>query len=160
MPFIVTTRIQRSRVKGYRLPAGAIYVGRPTRWGNPFPVEGDWIVWTSAALGFRADGAGRRAASLALHRWWLTGAPYEKPLAAVTASEAITFADGRTIDTATHCRHLAQAFAYLTATSLALPAPPTRDDIRAALRGHDLACWCAPDSPCHADLLLEIANGT
>ncbi|WP_280389279.1 DUF4326 domain-containing protein [Nocardia wallacei] len=26
------------------------------------------------------------------------------------------------------------------------------------LRGHDLACWCPLDSPCHADVLLEIAN--
>jgi Domain of unknown function (DUF4326) len=26
------------------------------------------------------------------------------------------------------------------------------------LRGKDLACWCAPE-PCHADLLVRIANG-
>lgn len=29
-------RIQRKRTKGYRTPDGAIYVGRPTKWGNPF----------------------------------------------------------------------------------------------------------------------------
>jgi hypothetical protein len=29
-------RIQRSRAKGWRMPEGAVYVGRPTRWGNPF----------------------------------------------------------------------------------------------------------------------------
>lgn len=28
-----------------------------------------------------------------------------------------------------------------------------------ALRGKHLACWCPPDQPCHADVLLEIANG-
>lgn len=27
------------------------------------------------------------------------------------------------------------------------------------LAGHDLACWCPLDEPCHADVLLEIANG-
>lgn len=27
------------------------------------------------------------------------------------------------------------------------------------LRGKNLACWCAPGAPCHADVLLEIANG-
>lgn len=27
-----------------------------------------------------------------------------------------------------------------------------------ALRGRPLACWCAPDAPCHADVLIEIAN--
>jgi hypothetical protein len=26
------------------------------------------------------------------------------------------------------------------------------------LRGHNLACWCALDAPCHADVLLEIVN--
>jgi hypothetical protein len=32
-------------------------------------------------------------------------------------------------------------------------------DIRASLRGKNLACWCLLDGPCHADVLLEIANG-
>lgn len=27
---------------------------------------------------------------------------------------------------------------------------------RLALTGFDLACWCSPDLPCHADVLLEI----
>jgi len=27
-----------------------------------------------------------------------------------------------------------------------------------ALAGRDLACWCPLDQPCHADVLLEIAN--
>jgi hypothetical protein len=31
-------RIQRKRTKGFKLPPGAIYVGRPTRWGNPYRV--------------------------------------------------------------------------------------------------------------------------
>jgi hypothetical protein len=26
------------------------------------------------------------------------------------------------------------------------------------LRGKNLACWCKPDQPCHADVLLELAN--
>lgn len=26
------------------------------------------------------------------------------------------------------------------------------------LRGHDLACWCPLNEPCHADVLLEVAN--
>jgi hypothetical protein len=33
-------RIQRRRAKGWRMPDGAVYVGRPTKWGNP------WIVGT------------------------------------------------------------------------------------------------------------------
>ncbi len=27
------------------------------------------------------------------------------------------------------------------------------------LRGKNLACWCRLDAPCHADVLLKIANG-
>lgn len=29
-------RIQRSRKKGWKTPENAVYVGRPTRYGNPF----------------------------------------------------------------------------------------------------------------------------
>lgn len=34
-----------------------------------------------------------------------------------------------------------------------------RERVRAELRGKDLCCWCPLDGPCHADTLLEIANG-
>ena len=33
-----------------------------------------------------------------------------------------------------------------------------REDGVAKLRGKNLACWCKPGDPCHADVLLEIAN--
>lgn len=29
-------RIQRKRLKGWKMPADTIYVGRGSRWGNPF----------------------------------------------------------------------------------------------------------------------------
>ncbi len=35
---------------------------------------------------------------------------------------------------------------------------PSNDEIRAELRGKNLACWCKLDAPCHADVLLRIAN--
>ena len=31
-------------------------------------------------------------------------------------------------------------------------------DLQACLRGKNLACWCPLDQPCHADILLEMAN--
>lgn len=31
-------RIQRKRTKGWRMPENAVYVGRPTKWGNPYQV--------------------------------------------------------------------------------------------------------------------------
>ena len=36
----MSVRIQRQRTKGWRMPEGAFYVGRPSRWGNPFTVNG------------------------------------------------------------------------------------------------------------------------
>lgn len=37
--------------------------------------------------------------------------------------------------------------------------PPADADIRSFLAGRDLACWCAEDEPCHADVLLRVAAG-
>lgn len=31
-------------------------------------------------------------------------------------------------------------------------------DFLEPLRGKNLACWCPLDQPCHADILLELAN--
>jgi hypothetical protein len=36
--------------------------------------------------------------------------------------------------------------------------PPGRHEIRAELAGHNLACWCKPGTPCHADVLIGLAN--
>ena len=37
-PALVTQprRLQRKRIKGWRAPDGAVYVGRGSRWGNPY----------------------------------------------------------------------------------------------------------------------------
>lgn len=37
--------------------------------------------------------------------------------------------------------------------------PDFQETIRRVLVGHDLACWCPLDQLCHADVLLELANG-
>lgn len=37
--------------------------------------------------------------------------------------------------------------------------PPSRDAIRRELKGYNLACWCKPGTPCHSEVLIEIANG-
>lgn len=36
--------------------------------------------------------------------------------------------------------------------------PPSREEIVAELQGRNLACWCALDCHCHAEVLLELAN--
>lgn len=119
----VPKRIQRQRTKGWRMPDGAVYVGRPTKWGNPF-VVGDLYdrVHATGRYGNRAIAelhVTDRAQAVDLYRGWLEG------------------------DTL-----------HLDATE-----PPNLVGIRGALAGHDLCCWCPLDQPCHADVLLELANG-
>lgn len=52
-------RIQRRRTKGWQAPEGAVYVGRPSKWRNPFAV-GDF-------------GIPDRTASVERFRQWLDG---------------------------------------------------------------------------------------
>lgn len=37
-------RIQRKRTKGFKTPEGTIYVGRPTKFGNPFKLTPDGMI--------------------------------------------------------------------------------------------------------------------
>ncbi|MGF1611893.1 MAG: DUF4326 domain-containing protein [Kiloniellales bacterium] len=64
------TRIQVKRSKGWRLPAHAVYVGRPSRWGNPFVVGRD----------------GDREACKERHRAWIM-APEQAALRAEARAE-------------------------------------------------------------------------
>ena len=92
-------RIQRKRTKGWKMPDGAVYVGRPTKWGNPFH-------WQD---------------------------------------------EDHTLGRIERKRLAVQAF------DLNMD-PFTMRAIREGLRGKDLVCWCRLDEPCHADVLLKIAN--
>jgi hypothetical protein len=89
-------RIQRVRTKGWKMPPNTVYVGRPTRWGNPFTIKevGD-------------------------------------------AQAAVDMFRG-----AIRTLHATLGFG----------------ELRRELRGKNLACWCKLSEPCHADVLLEIAN--
>lgn len=89
-------RVQRSRAKGYSSPPNTIYVGRPTRWGNPFLLAGD------------CDRC--REVAVDLYRNMLK---QDRKLRLAAKQE---------------------------------------------LKGLNLACFCPLDQPCHADILLEIAN--
>lgn len=148
-------RLQLSRAKGWRKPEGAVVVARPTRWGNPFPLKGDWIVWAAVAAGFRADAAGRREAALWYYRRWLAADAPARPEPA--QGDETVLESGLAAPTGEHIRGLAAGVAS-TLYRISVPTPPTIEDIREKLRGRDLACWCKPGEPCHADILLELAN--
>lgn len=93
-------RVQRKRTKGWRMPEGATYVGRPGRWGNPHRVGDYWL-----------------------------GQP-------MTARDAV--------------QRFRLMFESFSKEYQAVELEP--------LRKRDLVCWCPLDQPCHADVLLELAN--
>lgn len=92
-------RIQRERAKGWRMPPNTVYVGRGSKWGNPFPFD------------------------------------HQRYLGKAWAVEA---------------------YAHWLRTSLKGMAL-VRERLH-ELEGKNLACWCKPGEPCHADLLLALAD--
>ena len=97
-----TPRVLNKRTD--EIPPDAVYVGRPSKWGNPMTIKEVTRLFPSYDK-FEAHQAAKE--------WYRT---------------------------------------YL--------AVPENDVLRSCLyelKGKDLVCWCAP-LPCHADVLLELAN--
>lgn len=134
------------------MPAGAVYVGRPTQWGNPFRVSSDWLLWTGIALGFKGDRSGRHAAAVALYRLWLTGKLPKLPKP--QRGGDIEFDGGRSVSG----HEYVMGFGAGVAGMFQMPDLPNEKPDVSALRGRNLACFCPLDQPCHADVLLELAN--
>jgi hypothetical protein len=89
-------RIQRKRSKGWKMPDNTIYVGRGSKFGNPFTVEN-------------------------------------------------------------HGRDMAVKLFRNCIKDNGSKLKFNAEDVE-QLRGKNLACWCRTDQPCHADVLLELAN--
>lgn len=137
---MMPVRIQLSRAKGWRMPPNTVKVDRTTRWGNPFNFRDSQHCWTALHYGEKGDPAGRHAASVKAFRLWLEGGKAVHEQASFGASDGQRF----------------EAFA--TSPEVKADAPPSIADVKAELRGKNLACWCKAGDPCHADVLLEIAN--
>lgn len=43
-------RVQRKRVKGWRMPSGTTCVTRPGKWGNPFQTADEFRFWLGTML--------------------------------------------------------------------------------------------------------------
>ena len=108
-------RIQRRRTKGWRMPENTVYVGRGSKWGNPWAVRWDRL----------------------LQRWVVQADHNASSERFVTRPEAVS-----------------SAVVHFAAWVWRLD----ENVIRAELAGKNLACWCPLDQPCHADVLLELAN--
>ena len=92
-------RIQRKRTKGWRMPPNTVYVGRGTKWGNPYKAE----------KGHKGQALLAKGYYQLLIEKWINENPKEHNLS--------------------------------------------------ELKGKNLVCWCPLDGqPCHADVLLELAN--
>lgn len=132
-------RIQRKRTKGWRMPEGAVYVGRPSRWGNPFSVVG-------AAGG-----------SVVGPPWFdVKGWQLGPGIRHVDDHQLALYASHGQLGAAVE--HSVALFRDLVAVRLRDRASEAHTWLR-PLAGVDLACWCPLDQPCHADVLLELANG-
>ena len=110
-------RIQRKRIRGWRMPPGAVDVTRPGRWGNPYRVH---------------------TVSTRVHH--------------VMRDQSVV----ATFTSKDQAR--AEAVQRLRMLLAEHRAPWGPQDIRDALAGRDLMCWCPIGAPCHGDLLLGIAN--
>jgi hypothetical protein len=113
------------------MPENTVYVGRPTRWGNPWqivPVDDTRFAFSDAA-----DVIGPNGTSLGRFDRIGRGGPH---------SGAYYWAT-RQYDADLHAG--------------LIPTITIADVVR-ELAGRDLACWCPLELPCHADVLLKVAN--
>lgn len=126
---MMPTRIQRKRTKGWKMPPNTVYVGRPSKWGNPF----------------RDSPVGGRELSVALYRDMVRGIWNPTLMLYASDSEVATVYQVRQRWFERIGRH------------------PT-EVAWAELKGKTLCCWCplvdrnGDRVPCHADILLELAN--
>lgn len=133
-------RIQLRRTKGWRKPDGAVVVTRPGRWGNPFKV-GDVIT-----------PAHRHWGAVQEHALWVPPRPPRgSPLYEVEG--------GWQDITVESAEHAVQLYATWVMGHIGESGYVFGVEVACELRGRDLCCWCRIGDPCHADWLLEFANG-
>lgn len=132
-------RIQLSRAKGWKMPENTVKVDRSTKWGNP------WRTGSPGCLGLREMPSDYRLplpvdqkSAVNAYRIWLT----KKPEWWMIPSDHMFTTRGWE--------------AFWAAFNSQQQAVLMRLH---QLRGKNLACWCKPGDPCHADVLLELANG-
>lgn len=144
------TRIQRRRTKGWRMPQGAVYVGRGTRWGNPWRLKTPNALARVPALdGSAWEVEGRISAHGMSHPYFHPGGRVtHHRIRYMTRAECVEVYRAALTEP-TFERHVFQGVGepWLSV-----------EDVRRELAGRDLACWCRPDQPCHADVLIELAN--
>ena len=134
----IPQRIQRKRVKGWKMPPNTVYVGRGSKFGNPFRVvqysDGKWAV--------KCDDDETQVAILTA----ICRAAYD------TKQEAQA-------DAVECYKKLATPYKFGDTFDKFMESLAFVESVQNSLAGKDyIACWCAQGEPCHADFLIEIAN--
>lgn len=120
------------------MPEGAVYVGRGSKWGNPYKA-GETQIRIPALDGAEWEHEGRLHKTSGEKNFYCIGTdPHGMPVGIWHQIEDASVEQ---------CVELFRRRMEKCAGA-----------IREALAGKDLACWCPLDQPCHADVLLEIAN--
>ncbi|SEG58825.1 DUF4326 domain-containing protein [Bosea lathyri] len=146
---IKPVRLQLSRRNGFDLQAWslglnglqAVKVTRPGPWGNPFNFRDSAYCWAALSYGCRADPTGRQEASVSAFREWIDPGHGMRTLS-IELDPAIVSGERR----------------LSLGPKVEVGRAPAMEEIRSKLRGRNLACWCRPGAPCHADVLVELAN--
>lgn len=128
-------RVQRKRTKGYKMPKSVIYVGRGSKFGNPFKLVGDMIY---------VDAGHRRKI---LDKWVYYGNQNPKYDGSFKVEDVVKLFRDLLMDLNSHEvePEIRERFKYMI------------DRIR-DLQGKKLACWCNLKNCCHADVLIELSN--
>lgn len=147
-------RIQLHRTKGWRKPEGAITVSRPTKWGNPFAYRDRMggLVHYQPSKPHEWSFEGRISADGMRHDFYDADLSVTLFMVRWATRDEIVELYRRTLiepDQGMLAAYPSRRGRFLKVTT---------EDIVRELRGHDLACWCPLDQPCHADVLLELAN--
>lgn len=156
-------RIQRQRTKGWRMPEGAVYVGRPTIYGNPFHLNTPHALMRMPGAADRnaeAEYEGRISAHGARHDYFHPGGEVTRcTVRYMTPAESVEHYRRLLTGDLTPAMRSAGHRPGLRGHNRGRGAyRVTEADVVRDLRGRDLACWCPLDQPCHADVLLSIAN--
>ena len=139
LPAAIPVRVQRKRVKGWKMPENTVYVGRGSRWGNPFRV----IQYSDKKWAIKTDGSDKCSEILTKH----CHAVYD------TKQEAV-------IDAIKCYDFWLLPYSHKEGSMMEFyQSMAVMDDALLSLKGKNLACWCGLDEQCHADLLLKLVNG-
>jgi hypothetical protein len=128
--------VQLSRKKGWKMPENTISVARPGMWGNPHAVVLDQMRHTGDFD--ENDEPIMQGPWLCkmqpdrLSGWWF-------PTKAEAIAKSVEIYRWRLTESPASIAGKQKLFLH-------------------TLRGKNLACWCPLDQPCHADVLLELAN--